>query len=51
MVKLSVFCDGWLLPRCVPASVGLSILGVGVARAVETLCIAGPQNFPPKQTG
>lgn len=36
MVKLSVFCASWLLPACAPASAGLSILGVGVARAVET---------------
>lgn len=36
MVKLSVFCAGWLLPVCIPASVGLSILGVGVACAVES---------------
>lgn len=50
--RVSAFCAVWLLPACVPASVGLSIPGLGaVLQKPSSLCIAGPQNFPPQADG
>lgn len=47
--RVSAFCAVWLLPARVPASVGLSIPGGLMWQKPSSLCIAGPQNFPPSR--